>query len=112
MTQRPNPQHQDELAMSSIAPHALFPGRTTLYPQEVAKALSMSLWQVLDLIAEYELTGGASGIAAVNIGSGPSAGSFTKGSKSERKYWRIPVSAYDAFVQSRKNNQPTTTTTK
>jgi hypothetical protein len=96
---------QDELALSAIKAHALFPGRVTLYVGEVAKALSMTEQQVVDLIEEYKETG-TNGIAAVNIASGLKTDNFAKGNKTPRAYWRIPVSAFDAFVAARKNHQP------
>lgn len=80
---------QEELALSSIASHSLFPGRSSLYIGEVAKALSMSDDQVIALIEEGE-------IHAINIAS--------EGSKSKRKYYRVPVSAFDAFTRKRKSS--------
>lgn len=81
-------QHQDELPLSSIKAHVLFPGRTSLYPHEVAKALSMTTAAVIDLCEE-----GA--IEAVNIAG--------KNNKSDRKFWRIPVSGYDKYTRENSN---------
>ena len=100
---RPDPR-QDDLALSAVAAHALFPGRTTLYVGEVARALSITEQQVVDLILEYLDTAGASGIAAVNIASGLQSAANPRGNKTPRAYWRIPVSAFDAFVHARKNH--------
>lgn len=96
---------QDDLPLSSVKAHAVFPGRTALRVGEVAKALAMTEQQVSDLIQEYEDTEGASGIAAYNIASGLKTlpGNRTRGNKTPRAYWRIPVSAFDAFVNARKN---------
>jgi len=101
MRTKPDPA-QEELALSSVAAHALFPGRSSLYVPEVAKALEMSEQQVLNLIEEYQATGGASGLQAINIAN--SRGTFPGGNKTSRKAWRVPVSGYDAFIQSRKAN--------
>lgn len=95
MKSTPDPK-QEELALSSVRAHALFPGRTTLYVHEVVRALSLSENQVIDLIESGDL-------AAVNIASGLQSAGNPNGSKTPRKYWRIPVSAFDAFVAQRKN---------
>jgi hypothetical protein len=93
---------QEELALSSVAPHRLFPGRTTLYLAEVAGALSITSRQVADLI-----TGGD--LMAINIsasrGAGKSSAEMTaeERRKVPRTHWRVPVSAYDAFLQSRRS---------
>jgi hypothetical protein len=108
MKAQPANSQQEELQLSSIAAHALFPGRTVLYVAEVAKALQMDQRQVVDLIEEYRDTEGKSGLAAINIGSGLKREGFDRGNKTPRNYWRVPVSAFDAFVSARKNNQPTT----
>ena len=60
-----------------------FPGRTTLYPQEVAKALGCSKRHVCDLVEEGKLE-------AINI-----AGA----NKTSARFLRIPVSAFRAYVQ-------------
>jgi hypothetical protein len=74
---------QEELPLMSIASHKLFPGRTSLYVSEVARALHISCLQVRNLIEEGKIKG-------VNI-----AGKNT----TLAKYWRIPVAAYDAFIK-------------
>lgn len=91
-----NDPAQEELALSAIKAHALFPGRSTLYVSEVCKALSMSENQVIDLIESGQL-------AAVDISSGLKKDGIKNGNKTPRAYWRIPVSAFDAFVNARKN---------
>lgn len=64
----------------------LFPGRTVLYVSEVAEKLEVTEQHVFDLIEEGKLH-------AVNVGGGT------------RKFWRIPVSAYQAFLKVRSNLQ-------
>ena len=94
---RPDPK-QDDLALSSVAPSLLFPGRVTLYVHEVARTLSITERQVIDLLEEHRDTGGDSGLAGINIGNG--------NTKSKRNSWRIPVSALAAFIQARKTTAP------
>ncbi len=94
-TVKHQPIPQQELPLSAIAPHKLFPGRTSLYVSEVAKALQMTERQVLDLIDEGALE-------AVNIASPGKSTTTPTGNITPRKFWRVPVSAYDAFIQARK----------
>jgi hypothetical protein len=89
---------QEELALSSVLSHALFPGRTTLYVAEVAKALHTSEQQVLALIEEWQQTG-TTGLRAINIANGPASAAFKAGNKSARGCYRIPVSGYDDFIR-------------
>lgn len=58
----------------------LFPGRSVLYVSEVAEKLEVTEQHVLNLIDEGKLR-------ALNIGIG-----------TQRKFWRIPVEAYEAYV--------------
>ncbi len=89
---------QEELPLSSIASHSLFPGRTTLYVGEVARALGITDNQVIVHIEAGDLE-------AVDI-SRSSKLVGAKG-KTPRTHWRIPVSAYDAFIARRRaSNQP------
>ncbi|WP_348547739.1 hypothetical protein [Chthoniobacter sp.] len=74
--------------------------------RDVAQALGITDQQVVDLIEEYRDTDGETGLAAVNVASGLRSRLNACGSKTPRCYWRIPVAAFDAFVQARKNNQP------
>jgi excisionase family DNA binding protein len=62
----------------------LFPGRTVLYVSEVAEKLNVTEQHVLNLIEEGKLL-------AVNIGIGG------------RKFWRIPVEAYEKYLQENRN---------
>lgn len=75
---------QEELPLSSIAPHTLFPGRTSLRIAEVAMALHVDFKTVLGWIDSGDLL-------AINISNG-----------SDRTHVRIPVSSYDAFLKKRK----------
>lgn len=60
----------------------LFPGRRVLCVAEVAERLRITEQHVIDLIDEGQLR-------AVNIGG------------ASRKFYRIPVEAYEAFLRSR-----------
>lgn len=83
---KPSQEEQLELALSSVLPHAIFQGRSTLLVREVATALECSEDQVERLINLGELV-------AINIsGSGQPA---------RRRCLRIPVSSYDQFVKKR-----------
>jgi hypothetical protein len=108
-------QHQDDLALSSIAPHKLFPGRTTLYVVEVAKALGVTVQHVVALLEEYRDTGGKSGMLGLDISSGPMTEANPKGNTTSRAAWRVPVSGFDDYVRraagvESKPTNPTTTT--
>lgn len=85
-----NGAHQEELALTTVLSHQLFPGRSSLYVQEVAKALEIDAKHVVDLINEGLLD-------AIEVTG--------RGNKSSREHWRIPVSAYDAYVRRRWNNR-------
>jgi hypothetical protein len=41
----------------------------------------------------------------VNIASGLKSDANPKGNKTPRKYWRVPVSAYDEFIEENKNTR-------
>jgi len=92
--------------LAGFKAHALFPDRTSVRVGDVAKALGVTEQQVVDLIEEYRDTDGESGLAAVNVASGLHTRLNPRGSKTPRCHWRIPVAAFDAFVEARKNNQP------
>ena len=87
---------QDDLPLSSVSAHKLFPDRVTLYVSEVAHALGIVENQVINLIEAAEL-------GAVNIATDAQKGKLPPGTKPPRSYWRIPVSAFDAFVANRKS---------
>lgn len=96
--------HQEELALSSVASHLVFPGRVTLYVSEVAKALSIEPRQVIDLITCGDLV--AINISATRAGAKSSDQMTAEERRAiSRTHWRIPVSAYDAFIAARNNLQ-------
>jgi hypothetical protein len=88
----------DELPLSSVRPHALFPGRATLYVREVARALGCTERHVIDLIEEYEQTGGKGGLKGFSIANGLAGAA---GNKTSRSCWRVAVSDFDAFLKSK-----------
>ena len=91
MAKPPTPNTQDELPLFSVLAHEVFPGRCSLYCHEVARATRTTPRHIRDLCAE-----------------GTIAGAFSiSGDANERNvgYWRIPVSAYDAWIK-RKSNIP------
>lgn len=63
-----------------------FPGRTVLYPYEVAERAGISVEHVFDLISEGQLK-------AVDFSG--------RNNLSERRTLRIPVEAWREFVKSR-----------
>lgn len=75
---------------ASIRASKLFPGRSTLYLHEVAKALSVSVAHIIDLIAEGKLS-------AVEITG--------KGNKSSREHWRVPVGDFDRFIEENRSDK-------
>lgn len=87
---------QEELALSAVRAHAIFPGRTTLRVAEVAVQLEITEQQVVDLINGGQLLG-------VDISSGLKSCNNPTGNKTARSYWRIPVSAFDEFIARRKS---------
>ncbi|MBE0545727.1 MAG: helix-turn-helix domain-containing protein [Verrucomicrobia bacterium] len=59
-----------------------FPGRSTLYVSEVANKLCVSEQTILNLLECGQLGG-------IHIGTG------------NKKFWRIPVHEYEAFLKKR-----------
>ncbi len=92
---KPAPQ-QDELPLSSVRPHDRYPGRTTLYVAEIARDLTCTEAHVINLIEEYELTGGESGLKGFSI-----ARELAPGAKVPRGCWRVALSDFDAFISKR-----------
>ena len=70
--------------LHSLRAAIVFPGRTSLYPHEVARALSVSLDQVNRWIEFEEI--GSIRISCASNG---------------RAHYRIPVAEYDAFILRR-----------
>ena len=79
-----------EQSLSSMRAHRLFPGRTSLYCHEVAKALEITVPQVISLINEGLLV-------AVEVTG--------RGNKSSREHWRIPVGCFDDYVERRRSDK-------
>jgi hypothetical protein len=93
-------RHQDndqqvELPLSSVMSHAVFPGRRSLLVAEIAETLRCTEQHVLNLCELGNLI-------AIDIRTGREAkpSEYAK-SRSARRCLRIPVSSYDAFVQTR-----------
>jgi hypothetical protein len=86
----PNPgsktEGKHEAALRGLLSKELWPQRTVLYVREVAATLHITEQHVANLISEGRLR-------AVNIRNGVK----TRRSNS-RDYWRIPVSAWDAYI--------------
>jgi hypothetical protein len=89
-----NDTAQLDLELSTVLSHVLFPGRSTLKVAEVAAALRCDDQHIFNLVEEGRLT-------AVDIRNGDvtTAKKLPKGSR--RRWLRIPVSAYDAFLRTR-----------
>jgi hypothetical protein len=93
-------------ALKGFQAQALFPGKTSVRMCDVARVLGISVQQVLNLIEQHHDTDGASGLAAIDVASGLHSRHNPLGGTLRRSQWRIPVAAFDAFVQARKNQQP------
>jgi len=78
------PAYKEEAALRGVRSDRLWPGRTVLYVREVAQALHVTEQHVINLITEGRLR-------AVNIANGLK--------KTRREHWRIPVTAWDLFIQ-------------
>lgn len=83
--------------LSSVRAQTIFAGRHTLYISEVADALRCSQQHVINLIIQGELF--AANIAVKN----GSSETLTKEERAKvpRACWRVPVGAYDGFLQRR-----------
>lgn len=93
---------QDELALSALATHAIYPGRRTITVAEFARDFCITGQQVIDLIICGDLL--AVRISASRgLPEDSAAMSKAERSRVPRAHWRIPVSAYDAFVTARKS---------
>lgn len=88
---------QDELPLDSIKSHAVFPGRLNLYVAEVASKLQVTNQHILNLIEAGE-------IDAINIAKDIKGGT-TKSGRTKSEFWRIPVAAYDALIEARRNDR-------
>lgn len=81
---------QDELPLSSVLSHAIFPGRSVLTLREVAHALRCHPDHLLKLIDTGR-------IVALDISTGRP---IKPGhAREHRRCLRVPVSSYDQFVK-------------
>jgi hypothetical protein len=84
------PAEPPDPALDSILSQKLFPKHNVLQVQQVADALCVTKQHIINLIEEGH-------IQAVDVGGGP----IDRANTARRNY-RIPVSAYDAFIRKRK----------
>lgn len=91
---RHNSPDQLDLELSTVLSHVKFPGRSSLKVAEVASVLECDDQHIFNLVEEGRIT-------AIDIRNGETstASKLPKGSR--RRWLRIPVSAYDAFLRSR-----------
>ena len=84
-----NDPAQEELPLSAVLTHTLFPGRTALRCEEVAHAVGVKPRHIRNLCADGTIIG------AFSISN----------DRNEKRvgYWRIPVSAYDAWIRRKSN---------
>lgn len=118
MTPRGAKQHdprQEELALStlgSINVGSIFVGRVSIRISEVAKLLSCDEKHVVNLIEEFELTGGTSGMKGFSIGRQFIPRAAGEGDTSlrarfravPRSCWRVATSDLDAFLDKRRTS--------
>ncbi len=85
-------QHQDELPLSGLAAHAVWPGRVLLYVIEVAEKLHCSDQHVWNLIEEGQLI-------AIDIATKKQVvpGQIDR---RRRGCFRVPVCAWDKFIEA------------
>jgi hypothetical protein len=81
-----SPEDHAELALRGFLSSQLWAGRTVIEVRQAACALQVSEQHVMNLIRVGRLR-------AINIGNG-----LTRRAE-KRGYWRIPASAWDAFVR-------------
>ena len=88
---------QFDLPLESALSHTVFPGRSLLLVDEVARAWSCDKKHILNLIEVGDLCG-------IDIRtSKPARPSVLAAEhKSIRRWLRIPVSAFDTFIRERK----------
>lgn len=90
----------DELPLSSLLKHPLFGTRACLRLAEVQSLLGAnSLNHVINLIQEFEDTGGQHGLKGFSIGRDSLRG--PDGKRTPRNCWRVAVSDLDAFLRRR-----------
>jgi len=88
---------QDELPLTSVLAHKLFPGRAMLTVAEVAQACGVDKQTITNLIECGDMV-------AIDMRTSKPArpSDLKKEHKSVRQWLRIPTSAYDAFINNRK----------
>jgi len=89
---RLTPAQYEDLSLRGIRASQLWTGRAVLSVREVAEALHVSEQHVLNLITQGRLRG-------INITSALRSKAAPKTRIPRREYWRIPLSAWDAFIQ-------------
>ncbi len=89
---------QDELPLTSVLAHKLFPGRAMLTIAEVAQACGVDKQTITNLVEVGDMV-------AIDMRTSkpakPSDGEADSKHKSVRQWLRIPTSSYDAFINSR-----------
>lgn len=80
------PRTEKEAPENPLLAAKIFPGRQTLTCQEVAKVMAVTPRHIADLCAEGT-------IQAMNLSGEGNGRSLNR--------WRIPVAAYDAWVQAK-----------
>jgi len=95
---------QDELPLTSILAHKVFPGRLLLSITEVADALGVTDQHIKNLIECGDLI--ATDVRSSTKGTKPSdLKDKDDRHQSVRQWLRIPVSEFDRFLQSRATTQ-------
>jgi hypothetical protein len=104
----PDPK-QEDLLLSSVRPHEKYQYRSSLRLAEVARDLECTERHVINLLEEFELSGGQSGLKGFSIAREVTP---PKDAESEaeirerlrkvpRGCWRVAVSDFDAFIAKR-----------
>lgn len=83
---------QEELPLASVV--QTFEGRQTLHVHEVARVLRCHPDHVVNLIREFEETGGERGLKGFSIARGADG-------RTPRACWRIAASDFLAFIEKR-----------
>ena len=82
-------EQQEELPLSSVLAHAVFPGRSSLYCHEVAHVTRTTPQHIRNLCMNGTIRGAFSISGRAN--------------EVKTGFWRIPVSAYDAWIVDNSN---------
>ncbi len=95
---------QEELPLAGLIDHPDFAFAATLRTEQVAKLLACSPPHVCDLIWEFELTGGESGLKGFSIGNGQQTLKHKDGNLTKRNTWRVAVSDLKAFLAKKQTS--------